>query len=574
MPIPPVAGLRFPTRPHAGHFLAKMRGIMDMTQTKRIVLGITGGIAAYKAAELARLLAKQGIEVQVAMTEAATHFITPATMQALTGQPVLIDQWQGEKGMAHIHGSRRADAIVIAPATADFIARLAHGFANDLLSTLCLARDCPLLVAPAMNKQMWSHAATQRNLRQLTSDGVTLLGPASGMQACGEEGMGRMLEADTLAQDVIALFQPKLLAGTRILVTAGPTYEAIDAVRGITNRSSGKMGYAIARAAIELGADVTLVSGPVALAKPQAARAVDVTSATEMFEAVKQHVSQADIFISVAAVADYHVAKPNEQKLKKGIGTLTLELVPNPDILRVCRRPAQTTVLRGLRSRKRETFRARNRKAQEEEYSPACRQSCSKRHRQRRQRTGIVRRHGRACVAALRQTHLGTGAAASCCCSLQKERKQAMKKVDVKILDPRLHEHPPAYATPGSAGIDMRACIDSSMTIQPGQCELIPSGIALHLNDPHYAAMILPRSGLGHKHGIVLGNLVGLIDSDYQGQIFISIWNRGHHPFALMPMERIAQLVIVPVAQVQFNIVEEFPMSQRGANGFGSTGKH
>lgn len=310
-----------------------MRGIMNVAQTKRIVLGITGGIAAYKAAELARLLVKQDIEVQVAMTEAATHFITPATMQALTGQPVLIDQWQDDKGMAHIHTSRLADAIVIAPATADFIAKLAHGLANDLLSTLCLARDCPLLVAPAMNRQMWSNPATQRNLQQLVSDGVSILGPTNGIQACGEEGMGRMLEAEMLAQDIFALFQPKLLTGINILITAGPTYEAIDAVRGITNRSSGKMGYAIAQAAIELGAQVTLVSGPVALAKPAAAQTVDVTSAAEMLEAVKQHVAHADMFVSVAAVADYRVARQNKQKLKKSDANLTLELIPNPDIL-------------------------------------------------------------------------------------------------------------------------------------------------------------------------------------------------------------------------------------------------
>jgi phosphopantothenoylcysteine decarboxylase / phosphopantothenate---cysteine ligase len=306
---------------------------MKQTQTKRVVLGITGGIAAYKAAELARLLVKQDIEVQVAMTEAATHFITPATMQALTGRPVLIDQWQDDKGMAHIHTSRLADAIVIAPATADFIAKLAHGLANDLLSTLCLARDCPLLIAPAMNKQMWANAATQRNLQHLVTDGVTILGPASGAQACGEEGMGRMLEAEALARDIAAIFQPGLLAGRKILVTAGPTYEAIDPVRGITNRSSGKMGYAIAQAALELGAEVTLVSGPVALAKPHNALTVDVTSAAEMFEAVKRYVADADIFIGVAAVADYRVAQPGTQKLKKSDASLTLELIPNPDIL-------------------------------------------------------------------------------------------------------------------------------------------------------------------------------------------------------------------------------------------------
>ncbi|MDH2915717.1 MAG: bifunctional phosphopantothenoylcysteine decarboxylase/phosphopantothenate--cysteine ligase CoaBC, partial [Gallionella sp.] len=317
---------------------------MVQAQTKRIVLGITGGIAAYKAAELARLLVKQGIEVQVAMTEAATHFITPATMQALTGQPVLLDQWQDDKGMAHIHSSRVADAIVIAPATADFIAKLAHGLADDLLSTLCLARDCPLLVAPAMNRQMWSNAATQRNVQRLAGDGVTLLGPVSGVQACGEEGMGRMLEAEELARDILALLQnqpisplpasgARELQGVKVLITAGPTYEAIDAVCGITNRSSGKMGYAIAQAALEMGAEVTLVSGPTALAKPNGVPTVDVTSAAEMFEAVKQNVANADMFIGVAAVADYRVAQPSEQKIKKSDASLTLELIPNPDIL-------------------------------------------------------------------------------------------------------------------------------------------------------------------------------------------------------------------------------------------------
>ncbi|MBU1425774.1 MAG: bifunctional phosphopantothenoylcysteine decarboxylase/phosphopantothenate--cysteine ligase CoaBC [Gammaproteobacteria bacterium] len=326
---------------------------MKQAQTKRIVLGITGGIAAYKAAELARLLIKQGIEVQVAMTEAATHFITPATMQALTGNPVLVNQWQDDKGMAHIQTSRVADAIVIAPATADFIAKLAHGLANDLLSSLCLARDCPLLVAPAMNKQMWANAATQRNVQRLADDGVVVLGPASGAQACGEEGMGRMLEAEELARDVFAALQnptltllrqtqdrPSLsrlrereLNGVKVLITAGPTYEAIDAVRGITNRSSGKMGYAIALAAVEMGAEVLLVSGPTALAKPQGAQVVNVTSAAEMFEAVKQQVANADMFIGVAAVADYRVARPSEQKIKKSDAALTLELIPNPDIL-------------------------------------------------------------------------------------------------------------------------------------------------------------------------------------------------------------------------------------------------
>jgi phosphopantothenoylcysteine decarboxylase / phosphopantothenate---cysteine ligase len=308
---------------------------MEQTNARqRIVLGLTGGIAAYKAAELARLLIKQGVAVQVAMTEAACHFITPATMQALSGKPVLTSQWDdSENGMAHINLSRAADAIVIAPATADFIAKLAHGLADDLLSTLCLARNCPLLIAPAMNRQMWESPATQRNIAQLKADGVIILGPDSGVQACGEEGPGRMLEAGQLVQDIIASFLPKQLSGVKVLLTGGPTYEAIDAVRGITNRSSGKMAYAIARAAQELGAQVTLVSGPVALDQPHGVQRVQVESANEMFDAVKKCVADSDIFIAVAAVADYRVAQASPQKIKKSAGNLILELVPNPDIL-------------------------------------------------------------------------------------------------------------------------------------------------------------------------------------------------------------------------------------------------
>ncbi|MDP1997328.1 MAG: bifunctional phosphopantothenoylcysteine decarboxylase/phosphopantothenate synthase [Gallionella sp.] len=345
-----------------------MRDIMEQQSAKRIILGITGGIAAYKAAELLRLLIKQGMEVQVTMTEAACHFITPTTMQGLSGKPVLTSQWNDtDNGMAHINLSRSADAIVIAPATADFIAKLAHGLSNDLLSSLCMARNCPLLIAPAMNREMWQNAATQRNIAQLLADGVRVLGPDCGVQACGEEGMGRMLEAERLAQDIAAFFQNQplspapdgttshstrlqkdrsqvagylpasgergLLRGARVLITAGPTYEAIDAVRGITNRSSGKMGYAVAQAALEQGAKVVLVSGPVALTKPPGVQGVDVVSAAQMFEMVQQHVGDCDIFIGVAAVADYRVAQPSEQKIKKSAANLTLEFVPNPDIL-------------------------------------------------------------------------------------------------------------------------------------------------------------------------------------------------------------------------------------------------
>ncbi|MDR2195520.1 MAG: bifunctional phosphopantothenoylcysteine decarboxylase/phosphopantothenate--cysteine ligase CoaBC [Gallionellaceae bacterium] len=314
---------------------------MKTTFPKHILLGITGGIAAYKAAELARLLSKQGVEVRAAMTEAACHFIAPATLQALTGRPVLLDQWNDANGgMAHIDAGRAADAIVVAPATADFIAKLATGLAGDLLSTLCLARDCPLIVAPAMNRQMWASAATQRNVEQLRRDGVIVLGPVSGELACGEEGMGRMLEPEDLVREILAALGSGVLAGVRVMVTAGPTYEAIDAVRGLTNRSSGKMGYAVARAARELGAEVTLISGSTALAKPAGVQVVDVVSAGEMLNAVEQRVADADIFIGVAAVADYRPAQPQEQKIKKSEAALTLELQPTPDILaRVAARP-------------------------------------------------------------------------------------------------------------------------------------------------------------------------------------------------------------------------------------------
>ena len=305
-------------------------------QGKRIVLGVTGGIAAYKAAELVRLLGKQGADVQVAMTEGATHFVTVTTFQALSGKPVFTDQWDARmpNAMAHIDLSRQADLILVAPASADFLARTAHGLADDLLTTMVLARDCPMLVAPAMNRQMWENPATQRNVAQLQADGIGVLGPASGEQACGEIGAGRMLEPEEILEEVIAFFTPKLLAGKKILMTAGPTFEAIDPVRGISNLSSGRMGYALARAARQAGAEVTLVSGPVGFGAPQGVDRIDVRSALDMHAAVMARASLSDIFIGVAAVADYRVANAAEHKLKKDTGGIPpIELVENPDIL-------------------------------------------------------------------------------------------------------------------------------------------------------------------------------------------------------------------------------------------------
>jgi phosphopantothenoylcysteine decarboxylase/phosphopantothenate--cysteine ligase len=302
---------------------------------KRLLLGITGGVAAYKAAALARLLVKAGADVRVTMTEAATRFVTPVTLQALTGQSVWTDLWDPRvpDNMGHIELSRDRELIIIAPASADFLGKLAGGLAGDLLSSLCLARRCPLMAAPAMNVEMWENPAMQRNLHTLRGDGVFLAGPAAGDQACGEVGMGRMLEPEEIVEEIEAFFQPKLLAGKRVLVTAGPTEEPIDPVRSITNASSGKMGYAVARAAREAGAGVTLVSGPVALAAPAGVERISVRTAEQMFEAVKKAAAASDIFIAVAAVADYRVKKPAAQKIKKGTAGMTLDLAENPDIL-------------------------------------------------------------------------------------------------------------------------------------------------------------------------------------------------------------------------------------------------
>jgi phosphopantothenoylcysteine decarboxylase/phosphopantothenate--cysteine ligase len=302
---------------------------------KRILIGITGGIAAYKAAELTRLFVKAGADVQVVMTEAACRFITPATLQGLSGKPVFTDMWDSRvpDSMGHIELSRDRDVIVVAPATADFLAKLANGLADDLLSTLCLARRAPLVVAPAMNVEMWQSAATQRNVERLRADGVAFLGPVEGDHADREGGMGRMLEPADIFGEVIASFGPKALAGKKVLVTAGPTYEPIDTVRGLTNLSSGKMGYAVAQAAAEAGAAVTLVSGQTALLTPTGVERIDVTTAQEMHDAVMARARKSDVFIAVAAVSDYHAAEQKTQKIKRGNGKISVDFEPNPDIL-------------------------------------------------------------------------------------------------------------------------------------------------------------------------------------------------------------------------------------------------
>lgn len=308
---------------------------MDAFAGKRIVLGVTGGIAAYKAAELSRLLVKAGATVDVVLTQAGSEFVGAMTFQALTRRPV----WQSlsdghvSHGMAHIDLTRGAAAVLIAPATANVLAKLAHGVCDDLLSTLCLARDCPLLVAPAMNRQMWEHPATQRNMALLSRDGVKILGPAIGDQACGEVGEGRMLEAEAIFDELYAFFQPKLLAGKHILLTAGPTFEPIDPVRGLTNSSSGKMGFALAQACAEAGATVTVIAGPVALPTPRNVQRVDVRTSAQMREAALQNLPGQNVFIGVAAVADYRPKVVSIEKIKKSGEPLTLVLEATSDIL-------------------------------------------------------------------------------------------------------------------------------------------------------------------------------------------------------------------------------------------------
>jgi phosphopantothenoylcysteine decarboxylase / phosphopantothenate---cysteine ligase len=304
-------------------------------KNKKIILGITGGVAAFKACELLRELQREGAQVHVVMTEAATHFVGTATFQALSGNLVWTDQWdtRASNSMSHINLTRDADLVVIAPASADFISKLANGAADDLLSTLCLARTCDLLVAPAMNQQMWENPATQRNMRILAQDNIGILGPVSGEQACGENGFGRMLEASQLCELVIAHLQPKVLQGKHVLITAGPTFEALDPVRGITNHSSGKMGFALARACAEAGATVQLIAGPVALPTPINVSRINVLSALQMHQAVLERVATANIFIAVAAVADWRPLNVVDQKIKKSKQAPVIAMTENPDIL-------------------------------------------------------------------------------------------------------------------------------------------------------------------------------------------------------------------------------------------------
>ncbi|KAF1852594.1 hypothetical protein Lal_00008728 [Lupinus albus] len=494
---------------------------------KKIVLGVSGGIAAYKAPELVRRLRERGADVRVAITEGGKAFITPLSLQAVSGYPVsdsLLDP-AAEAAMGHIELGKWADLVILAPATADLIARVAAGMANDLVSTICLATPAPVAVVPAMNQQMYRNAATQHNLETLASRGLLIWGPDSGSQACGDVGPGRMLDPLTIVDMAAAHFSPvNDLQHLNIMITAGPTREPLDPVRYITNHSSGKMGFAIAAAAAKRGANVTLVSGPVSLPTPACVKRIDVTTALEMEAAVQAHAQSQQIFIGCAAVADYRAETIAEAKIKKQGDELTLKMVKNPDIVAgVAALKSHRPYVVGMEIK---SYRLSARNSWANIYST-------------------------------------------------RSLPVMMKKIDVKILDPRVGEQfpLPTYATSGSAGLDLRACLDDAVELAPGATTLVPTGLAIHIADPSLAAVILPRSGLGHKHGVVLGNLVGLIDSDYQGQLMVSVWNRGQDSFTIEPGERIAQMVFVPVVQAEFNLVADFDATDRGEGGFGHSGR-
>ncbi len=542
---------------------------------KKIVLGISGGIAAYKAPELVRRLRERGAEVRVAITEGGKAFITPLSLQAVSGFPVsdsLLDP-AAEAAMGHIELGKWADLVILAPATADLIARVAAGMANDLVSTICLATPAPVAVVPAMNQQMYRNAATQHNLGTLASRGLLIWGPDSGSQACGDIGPGRMLDPLAIVELAADHFSPvNDLQHLNIMITAGPTREPMDPVRYVTNKSSGKMGFAIAAAAAQRGAKVTLVSGPVSLPTPPHVQRIDVTTALEMEAAVQAQVQQQHIFIGCAAVADYRAADVSEQKIKKQGDEITLKMVKNPDIVAgVGALKINRPYVVGFAAETNNVEEYARQKRTRKNLDLICANDVSLATQGFNSDSNALHlfwQDGEKRLPLERKALLGQQL-------LDEIVTRYDEKIDVKILDPRVgQQFPlPTYATSGSAGLDLRACLDDAVELAPGATTLLPTGLAIHIADPSLAAVILPRSGLGHKHGVVLGNLVGLIDSDYQGQLMVSVWNRGQDSFTIEPGERIAQMVFVPVVQAEFNLVVDFDATDRGEGGFGHSGR-
>lgn len=541
---------------------------------KQVVIGISGGIAAYKIPELTRRLRDQGAVVRVVMTQGAKAFITPLTLQAVSGHPVSDDLLDpaAEAAMGHIELAKWADIIILAPATADLIAKLSAGMANDLLTTVCLASSAPIAVVPAMNQQMYRASATQDNLIRLQQRQCMIWGPDDGNQACGDIGPGRMLDPLAIVRLAAEHFNPKLdLQGIKLMITAGPTREALDPVRFISNHSSGKMGFAIAQAASQRGAEVTLIAGPVNLETPTGVNRIDVISGLDMYDKVHQTIAEQNIFIGCAAVADYRAKTIAENKIKKQGDEVMITLVKNPDIVASVGNLKQNRpYVVGFAAETQNVEEYARQKRQQKQLDLICANDVSladNGFNSDNNALHLFDSNGDTRLPHCSKTELSH--------YLLDEILQRYEKIDLKILDSRIGtEFPlPTYATTGSAGLDLRACLDAPIDLAPGQTELIPTGLAIHIADENLAAVILPRSGLGHKHGVVLGNLVGLIDSDYQGQLMVSVWNRSDKSFTVEPGERMAQMVFVPVVQAEFNIVDDFDATERGAGGFGHSGR-
>ena len=539
---------------------------------KRILLIVGGGIAAYKACELIRLLKRNGHAVRCVLTDGGSRFVTPMTLAALSEDAVYTSLWdlKDEAEMGHIQLSREADLVVVAPASADLLARMAAGIADDLATTVLLATDKPVLAAPAMNVRMWRHPATTRNVATLRGDGVTVIEPDEGAMACGEFGAGRLPEPEAIAAAIQrALVRPVRLAGRHILVTAGPTHEPIDPVRYLANRSSGLQGFAIAAALADLGARVTLVAGPVALATPAGVARVDVTTAREMAAAVEAALP-ADAAVMVAAVADWRVDAA-AQKVKKGEAPAALTLVENPDILaalahRADRPPPRHRLCRGDRAR----GRTRRRQA------AAQGRGLDRRQRRVRRRDGRGRQHGPP-RHRRRRRKLGASAQAGRRRPPRRAHRRyasgpAMTPITIPFQRlPHGEGLPlPGYATEGAAGLDVVAA--ETLTLAPGERAAVATGFAMAIPAGH-EVQVRPRSGLALTYGITCLNAPGTIDCDYRGEVKVILINHGAEAFAIQRGERIAQLVPAPVLRATITEVAVLDDTGRGRGGFGSTGR-
>ena len=586
---PPVGMAARPSGPAARGSIAAERPAADHTPSpapgsKRVLLIIGGGIAAYKSLDLIRRLKERGLAVRCILTEAAQEFITPLSAAALSGERVFTDLFDAttELDVGHIRLAREADLVVVAPATADLMAKMAGGLASDLAAAVLLATDRTVLLAPAMNPQMWAHPATRRNLARLLDDGIAVIGPNAGeMAESGEAGIGRMAEPLEIVAAALPLLDDaggdKPLAGQHVIVTSGPTHEPIDPVRYIANRSSGKQGHAIAAAAAAAGAEVTLVSGPVNVPDPAGVKIVKVETAQDMLAAVTKALP-ADVAVFAAAVADWRVDKPNASKIKKQAGgSPKLGLVENPDILATVAHKTRRAAAPGhrLRRRDRSHHRPREGKACAQRLRLDRRQRCVgrvRRHGRRSQHRSSRHRAGGRILAAAIEGRGGARARRPHCRNARGSR--AVSKIQVQVMRlPHGSDLPiPAYQSEFAAGLDLVAAVpaEAPVIIAPGQRAIIPTGIAIAL-PPGIEGQIRPRSGLALRHGVTVLNSPGTVDADYRGEVHVILVNFGHDSFTVERGARIAQLVLAATMQAVICEVANLDETTRGVRGFGST---